>query len=129
MIPDKDFLVECENSPEVLLTDDLSMLHKKNGGCIFYGGSPRPCTIILDSKSDNPGRTLIHECIHTALHNLSTNTSMEKLSYKINRREDFINELSKELEMVFKFIIEEKTLMTSNKNHTQTKRKMEEASS
>jgi len=98
-------LFQYKKSPIVLLTDNLTKTHSCNGVCAYYGKDPRPCTIIIDSKSSNPSKALIHECIHTVLFNISNKSSLKKISHKINRREDFIEELSEELSRVLKFKI------------------------
>ncbi len=104
---DKDFLVKCEESPNVIMTKDISRQYENNGVCVYYGSDLKPCTIILSSKSENINKTLIHECIHTVLFNLYSNSSMEKLAHKLNKREDFINEFTNELDKIFKLIIED----------------------
>ena len=92
---------------KVVLADKIEMV-KCNGICSYSTENVRPSVILIDSKSKDTSKVLIHECIHKAIFNVSEKQQMVKLSHKLNKREDFIEELSEELSEVFKFIIKDK---------------------
>lgn len=83
---------------------------KTNGSYLYDETDQEDCKIIISKDSQDPSKTLIHECIHHTIRQMKKDEKLEKLAHRIFRREDFVNALAINLSKMLKFEI------TSHKN-------------